>query len=400
MAIRVELLVQIVACGAILFCILGQVWFLINVENSKTLRMTRRQRAIPVRTRWVFIHYHKSGHDIAKNLQAMFVERGCANASVHISKRVDILPIITSFANDDISVLSAPDLQFQWQVFIKDAIEDTRIVHFVRDPVEMILSGFLYHMQSPSPRSEQWLLKDLDICELNPNNDKYIQIISSYTGANNSTMANQIIHVHGLCLELQNRYKDISVYGTMRNASKNSMHSYDGIKLEAVRSLISSHYGDLLRMTANSVYESSAPSGLTHRVFTSELPVGEIDIFTHTMSTLLNYLMNDTVVLPHTHIHKPFWEHCMNKSATLQYAIDRIYVPTTDSENVRSSESKVKNARISIKDSKSAASQHITQGLITPGLREYHKHRLLQDAVLGPVLHTIREVLYRTGRQQ
>lgn len=347
---------------------------------------------------WIFVHYHKSGHDIAKHLQETFVEHNCANSSTHIPKRVDIYPTIQSLAHTDISILSAPDMQFQWQAFTMDSPTDTRIVHFVRDPVEIILSGFLYHVQSPPPKSEHWLLEDLDICELNSKNNIYSQIISSYTDTNSSILWKQIEQVQKLCRELQSRYKDTSVFNTMRNASASSIHSYDGIRLEAVRSLISSHYGDLLRMTANAVFESAAPSGLVYRVFTSELPVGEIEIFTHTMTKLLDYLMNDTIVLPHTHVYKPFWENCMNKSAALQWAIDTMYVPVV-AASARLPNSSVTLVHASAGTSKQA-SQHITQGLLTPGRREYLKHRLMQDAVLGPVLHTIREVLYRTGRKR
>lgn len=380
-----------------MLCLLVQVLYLFSLEPKDGLHIIPREQAISLRTRWVFVHYHKSGHDIAKNLRSIFTNANCSNLTVHIPKRIDISPFISLMATADITVLSAPDFLFDWKEMMSTKTDIIKAVHFVREPLEMILSGYLYHRQSPPPSSEGWLLKDLDVCSLNPNNYIYSRIISTFIKANESILTEQIAQIHQLCQELQHRYKGSSAHATLRNASGNGeLQQFVGLRLEAARSLISIYYGDLLRMTANAIFESSAPLSLAHRVYTSELPVGELGIFTHTMSNVLDFLMNESIALTSVpYVHQPFWQGCLNKTAALQKTIDQIYISTSPVPAAPKIK-KLKNTASSVQGGESV---HITQGLITPGLREYFKHRLLQDPVLGPVLDTIRKVLYNTQRQ-
>lgn len=54
--------------------------------------------------------------------------------------------------------LSQPRLQYNWTaVFTKHPNITYRIVHFVRDPVASIISGYLYHSQDPTPEGIIWV---------------------------------------------------------------------------------------------------------------------------------------------------------------------------------------------------------------------------------------------------
>merc|ERR1719506_2289255 len=53
---------------------------------------------------------------------------------------------------------------------------DMKVVHFVRDPYRMAVSGYLYHTQDPTP--ETWVLDKLPSC----GNDTQVQMMSQALG--------------------------------------------------------------------------------------------------------------------------------------------------------------------------------------------------------------------------
>ena len=104
---------------------------------------------------WIFIHYHKTGHDLVNSVVDIFTGQVKASKYVPQKKRINILGQIKDF-HQDIVVLHAPDMLFDWNLIFQSKERDPRIVHFVREPYDMVMSGYLYHSQNPSPSSESW----------------------------------------------------------------------------------------------------------------------------------------------------------------------------------------------------------------------------------------------------
>ena len=88
----------------------------------------------------VFIHYHKTGHALTRS----------------IVRSMGIVPITTRRVPlkcmDTLSIQTAP---------IVTSPLSCPIVHFIRNPIDMIISGYLYHRQQPTP--ETWI-RNVDIC--------------------------------------------------------------------------------------------------------------------------------------------------------------------------------------------------------------------------------------------
>ena len=99
----------------------------------------------------------------------------------------------------------------------------------------MIISGYLYHSQIPMP--ELWI-RDIDPCV---HDKESLDLVARYLHIDNS----EIDKVVNVCKNLSQTHFARSLY---------DLDHYDGLKLEAARSIISSDYfagGDILRMGNN-----------------------------------------------------------------------------------------------------------------------------------------------------
>lgn len=103
---------------------------------------------------WILIHYHKSGHDLVQRITDFF--RNDVKASIYgnysATARQNISEQMIHFSQD-IIILHSPNIPFHWIDF-HSRRNNVKIVHFVREPYDMVMSGYLYHSQSPSP--EKW----------------------------------------------------------------------------------------------------------------------------------------------------------------------------------------------------------------------------------------------------
>lgn len=324
---------------------------------------------------YAFIHYHKTGHDLSKKLASAIEHASCVKDSVDGSpyKRKNIYSHATELKVDSINIFPAPDAVFDWKRFGLN----TKIVHFVRDPTDVVLSGYLYHSQVPPPSSEHWLVdSDLDLCQLNPANQKYIDAIGRFAaGTIKADIDALVVKVHNLCREMYDKYKGPTIFDTIKRADANGTNIYEGMKLEAVRSLTSVNYGDLMRMTANAVSEAQAPANMTYRIYMSEVAEGEEATFRYTVTKLLRFLNSVTSE----------GKACIDEDAALQLAVDAAFVDAGRAH--KSGEAGAVKA------------SHVTAGFLSPAMHEYYKQRLLRDPVLGPLLHILHLVLDATARK-
>jgi hypothetical protein len=125
-------------------------------------RATRRKLASDAAAhRWVLMHYHKSGHDLTRIVRSVFADQNCVphGEAPSVPRRVDVHEHLQLLAKEQIAVVVS-DALFSWTDF-----GHAKIVHFVREPADMIISGYLYHAQTPVPPGEGWLNDGrLDLC--------------------------------------------------------------------------------------------------------------------------------------------------------------------------------------------------------------------------------------------
>jgi len=103
---------------------------------------------------WGLLHYHKTGHDLALSLLTPFKPPQCKKTTLgHVPKSTDLSLSLKTFFKNDISMLTGGFLQFNWKKTLSNENHHVRIVHFVRDPYDMVMSGYLYHSQQRAPVS-------------------------------------------------------------------------------------------------------------------------------------------------------------------------------------------------------------------------------------------------------
>ncbi len=211
-------------------------------------------------------------------------------------------------------------------------VEDVRVIHFVRDPFDMVISGFLYHSQIPAP--EKWLTApNYNLCAFNTSlTDQWLPKLAELKrgGKSGFLAVNQSFHaVVEKCHEL-NRKDNIhgnSSLHSMLHHAKNSSTPNDALLLEAIRALIPSVQGDILRMGVNALYEDKR---ISKRIFTSDFPAGDEKSFLKTATGIYEFLMPDNYTSVGSTAQKslapPFWK-CMNKSEAIKFAKKAAFVP-------------------------------------------------------------------------
>ncbi len=103
-----------------------------------------------------------------------------------------------------------------------------KIVHFVRDPFDMIVSGFLYHSQIPFPLHEKWLthVPNYNLCGYNPHAaNKYLTKLSELRGGAVGLPAlNQtFLAVVDKCREMKEKYNHLTLSEMFQEAKRVSV---------------------------------------------------------------------------------------------------------------------------------------------------------------------------------
>ena len=107
-------------------------------------------------TRWAFVSYHKSGHMLSFYLVSSLDKLG----GVHIEER-NYFPPANVYNPEDLKGnvvhLSEAVLAQNWhESYSNHKTIKHRIIHFLRDPLQMVISAYLYHSQDPTPEGTSW----------------------------------------------------------------------------------------------------------------------------------------------------------------------------------------------------------------------------------------------------
>lgn len=318
---------------------------------------------------WIFIHYHKTGHDLARRLAQTFQTWPCSALVFHsFLRRVPLQNQLRLLHGTDVAVVAAPDVQIAWNSsFLNQTNSTLKMVHFVRDPYEMILSAYLYHSQLSPPGKEAWLKHStFNPCEVA---SKQLNIFSNYVGkiyGNVLHFRTLILLTTSICEDIYTKVPALGARGY--SAALRGLSKEDGIILEATRSIVNMRGGDILRMATNALFERNTSGNQTYRVFLPEFPVGNLTQFAQSSHKLFSYLMATS------HPHDDYFWNCLDVPSAVQRSLELAFI----------SESGTATAE---------KSTHVTKDMIPEYERVYLKQLLRTHHVLGPILNTVQNIV-------
>ena len=332
---------------------------------------------------WIIVHYHKTGHDLARKLAQVFNGKSCkAEVKFHFERRVNIRIHIPLLQEVDIAVLAAPDIPITWNDHLLEQHNvKIKFVHFVRDPFDMVMSGYLYHGQEVSPALEKWLkLPEFNPCSFDHHAmyDVYGKVIGESIGQP-ELITELISGTITTCEEINSRYDSNNQLGY--NARLRLMSREDGALLEAARSILSKSGGDILRMATNALYEQHTLGVNSLRVFLPEFSVGNKTQFVAASKRLYSFLMSDPSdprTSPvgsgaHNDTTNHFWS-CLTEQQAIERSVELAYVASSSGE-------------------RKAQESHITQGVLTPVEKAGLRAHLMGHPAIGSLLMIVQEIL-------
>lgn len=328
---------------------------------------------------WIFVHYHKTGHDLARRLADVFRSNPCsANVRYGFVRRIHVSHHIDSILATDIAVMAGADMQVAWNgSFLNAPPSHVRMVHFLRDPFDMVLSAYLYHSQDVPPGLELWLKNShFDPCAIDF--ETLLNVYAIHVGEYYGDVL-RITELITATMDTCNELYNVRAQNTNKgyNAALQSLSKHDGLLLEACRSILSATGGDILRMGTNALFERNTTNRNSYRVFMPEFSISNITQFTHASKRLYTYLMaSDGLSEPH------FWS-CIDIPAAVDKSVQLAYI---GKDGTRSSDS---GGESKAKDT----SVHVTQGLISAEDRAEMKEFLHSHPVVGPLLSVVQHIL-------
>lgn len=309
----------------------------------------------------ILIHYHKTGsaflrdfkrelkklshiHGIqvpdktnkkAANLRRLYDRTtGCPKFAIHDEmiltnrKQLIVLPAPSFFAK----IKKCHQMPSQ---------ESTKIVHMVRDVIDMALSNYLYHSQDPTP--EMWVNKNFNPCFMDQTMMNYVLPVVNVSRT-------EIDKVQYMCNQyfMLNRNANQTKTRTFYNILR-SLPAYDGLRFATAQFTISAKQesgGDLLRMPNNIIRLNE---------FTNNtLTVGMNQVVSNMRSSVLdiaNFIFDGII---------------QNENSKLELS-------TTIADRMKN-----------LYDGKRGS--HVTQGILSAEDRKKLKAKLEKDIVLAPVL--------------
>ena len=184
----------------------------------------------------MLVHYHKTGHDASRviahalnQLLAIEFTESMSRPGAPVSTCHDL--VAGALWQSCHGIRASPDL------LCRPFPHRLRVVHFVRDPFDMIVSAFLYHRQNPPP--EPWILSR------HPCSPKrrILPVLVRFAASIRISYS-QLAAVDGLCHRLLPP-------STSFHQALQSMSMSDAVRLVATWMIVGQ--GDILRMAANSV---------------------------------------------------------------------------------------------------------------------------------------------------
>lgn len=331
---------------------------------------------------WLFLHYHKTGHDLSRSildalsslLNTTYVDNIGPRRTYYQPKNIYDIPYLKSA----LSVQGGGEMQFEWNKFIKLPY---KIVHFVRDPFDYIISAYLYHIQHPPPPERFVRYHRYDPCLFNSKLINHYINEFDYFHYNKTFIENHINMTFILCRSLFSKapfYKELNRLIVIDdNGNKDVTKS---LKLEAVRCLISDEIdagADILRMAVNSLRDKEAGNKYSKRIFLSDFSSNNSSKWNDTTINLIKFLLNNE-----NNSQLKYLSNCMDCQ---QEYLNTIYKYSFIGNN-----NIIKNKFQFVNEN---ASLHTTHNMISHEKRNEYKKILLDDEILGPLLLLLKDII-------
>eukprot|EP01031_Cornospumella_fuschlensis_P027963 gene27963-33766_t len=389
--------------------------------NPAAQNVQLRTSFVTMKAHWLFFHYHKTGHDfialLGKILSANFrltyldvEQRRVHNFTLFLTVNQK------SIANADIVSIVPGMFTGEWSAAFRQVFPEHqfRVVHLVREPAEMILSGYRFHSQQVPP--ERWLAyPGFDFCDVHGLSGRFWSALVSKQQQFPSGLRGWLQALEEACRQARAQYgaeasfhemlqlavrtregsatavvppfhftpedlRKIAAEGTLYhrynaseyssaiaiNASKAfyehnfglSADRYPAVRLEAWRCL----YTDLLNMALSS---SSADPALVEQIYLDDLDLYNQTRFAETAVGMFSHLL-----APWSPAHCP--TGC-NMPFTAQHATELIWKACSIERHVQTSSH--------------ASFQHVTKQLMPADEDLLYRQRLTtQDPLFAPLL--------------
>lgn len=318
----------------------------------------------------LLIHYHKTGHAFLSDLKKILNQQQNQSLLEKQKKQpkrqhneTTGCPLFSTASNTTVHVVTAPDFFCPINDFLQ---RDAKIVHFVRNPIEMALSNYLYHSQKPTP--EPWVIsKQLNPCHYNPEFFKYIlQELSEIT-------QEQLDQVYRMCQGYQmvrsgdnSELKQRAFYALLRE-----LPLLDGLKLATAQFLIADNRhsgGDLLRMPNNIL-----------RLQEWQKKNKDRKILTVSMDQLIDNMKDKTMEIL----------NFILKNQNTEEIASQMITAYNDTKNGRQ-----RNNNTLVQTTRKRGGQnHISQSILNSTERQILHDQLEQDEVLGPIFMVTRSIV-------
>jgi hypothetical protein len=346
--------------------------------------------------KWVMIHYHKTGHNLVQAIMRSFKPK--CNGRLTANWLSAARKKLSEPFEYDLNVLTSPQLDFNWtRYFDRGGKKLFRIVHFVRDPYEMIMSAFNYHSQIPFP--ETWIGNiDFNPCaDIRGHNATggdfpYQSLASTFSRVSNSTQSElerEIKNVQLKCKEMYTKYHQPgdSYHSVLQKTKASDETIFDGIMIEAMRSMINVGGGDILRMGANIISSRGSSEELLKTYSLNAFPIGKIDQFTETTTEMFRFLTRK----PHEIPPEKLFFNCL-------HSVNSIVKGVVKEAYVDNAPSGAKEVITKAGDTK-VKSVHVTQGLMSSEDKAKYMKMLSEENTIAPLLNIVKEAVGKTAIQ-
>jgi hypothetical protein len=246
---------------------------------------------------WLVLHYHKTGHDITRAIFEPIAKALDISIADNLGPRRSLWRLedylgegklgYIPYFHSRISIQGGAEMHFKWNDHINF---DYKVLHFVRDPFEYVVSAYLYHTQVPPPPEKFVRHTHYNPCGYSkPKLDTYVEELVLF-GEDESFIRNALNATIMLC---RNLHVQGPLHRELHRLEVEPPNEIKALQLEACRSIVSDEIdagGDLLRMVVNSLREKEAGSNRARRVFLSEFPIMNQTVWQRSMNSVLTFL--------------------------------------------------------------------------------------------------------------
>lgn len=357
------------------------------------------------RLHWVCFHYHKTGSEFCQHI-AIAVANACkltagfdelwTEEKIYNGARYyhdDHAKLLKGF---DLVVTRPLALIGNWSEILGFPGHSYRVFFMLRDPLEIILSAYKYHSQSPPP--EKWISLPHQVC---PNDTTFpVLELGRYYG--NTTLVGlwtqRIIaeceamlpmfranvtyeHVLHRTASLRrdrpksNPAADAYLASLHRYEHNDTVHGsdvYPAVRVETFRSLT-----EIALMAVTKLYEMP---GMSLSMQLEEFGLGNRTQFRSAATRMMGFLLRDVRANERCPLCR-----CLDVPKAVALAESASFVATPTSSPGKGKKGKAHGHR--------RLHTHVTSGLMPSATKRMYMERLLQDPVLVPMLKLLAHIL-------